>query len=336
MSSMVVTTCATTSPPRCADLGGRAGQLVGLARPSRRSACTVPVSCSIELAVCCRLLAVCSVRCAQVLLPVAISALAVLMLSVLRAPAPISAAQRLLHPASARSSVARLVAAVDADGLRQVAVGDGLRQPRRHADRPVIEREFSSVSGTTTSQHASADEDDQHGRPRPGRTRRAVARPRRRRCVDRRPAARPPATLPWRGSIRRRAAVVVAAVLRLREHRRARWRSVSRSGSSRAQRGCPRPLRSSAWTSSASVPACPAGSRSPITGGRLVVDDHLLLDAGAPAPGGGALRHGRSRPSSRHESSFRPYAPAAAGRRRRRARTWRARSRWRRACGCGS
>ena len=61
---------------------------------------------------------------------------------------------------SARSSRAGLVAAVDVDALRQVAGGDGLR-PRARASSigRAIEREFSSVSGTTHDQrhgqHAS-------------------------------------------------------------------------------------------------------------------------------------------------------------------------------------
>jgi hypothetical protein len=53
---------ATTWPPRCATSAGEAGELVGLARRRRRSGARCRSAAPSTLAVCCRLLAVCSVR----------------------------------------------------------------------------------------------------------------------------------------------------------------------------------------------------------------------------------------------------------------------------------
>ena len=81
ISSIVDTTCVTTSPPRCATAeADDASWLAWLAASALWR--TVPVSCAIELAVCCRLLAVCSVRAERSALPCAISVDAVEMLSV--------------------------------------------------------------------------------------------------------------------------------------------------------------------------------------------------------------------------------------------------------------
>ena len=68
ISSMVDTTCVTTWPPREAtDEAEEASWFAWLAASALWR--TVPVSCSIELAVCCRLLAVCSVRAERSALP---------------------------------------------------------------------------------------------------------------------------------------------------------------------------------------------------------------------------------------------------------------------------
>jgi hypothetical protein len=80
ISSIVDSTCDTTSPPRVAISAAEAASW--LACRAESALCrTVPVSCSIDAAVCCRLLAVDSVRRDRSWLPLAISALAVAMLS---------------------------------------------------------------------------------------------------------------------------------------------------------------------------------------------------------------------------------------------------------------
>ncbi len=81
ISSIVETTCETTSPPlRAIDVAELASWFAVRAESAVWR--TLLLSCSIELAACCRLLAVCSVRWLKSRLPVAISALAVEMLSV--------------------------------------------------------------------------------------------------------------------------------------------------------------------------------------------------------------------------------------------------------------
>ena len=82
MSSMVETTCATTSPPLRATLAAPLARLLACA--ALLALCwMVLVNCSMAAAVSCRLLEVCSVRAERSWLPWAISALAVAMLSVL-------------------------------------------------------------------------------------------------------------------------------------------------------------------------------------------------------------------------------------------------------------
>ena len=76
ISSMVVTTWPTTSPPRWATLAAEPASWLAWAAASALWR-TVLVSCSMALAVCCRLPAVCSVRWLRSALPAAISALAV-------------------------------------------------------------------------------------------------------------------------------------------------------------------------------------------------------------------------------------------------------------------
>ncbi|MNU99397.1 hypothetical protein D3C71_895270 [compost metagenome] len=80
ISSMVVTTCATTSPPRWATCAADTASWLACTAESALWR-TVLVSSSIELAVSCRLLAVCSVRALRSWLPMAIWVLAVEMLS---------------------------------------------------------------------------------------------------------------------------------------------------------------------------------------------------------------------------------------------------------------
>ncbi len=81
ISSIVETTCDTTEPPRCATSAAELASWLAVAAES--AVClTVPVSCIIDAAASCRLDAVCSVREDRSMLPVAISALATLMLSV--------------------------------------------------------------------------------------------------------------------------------------------------------------------------------------------------------------------------------------------------------------
>ena len=59
--SIVVTTCATASPPRCATALADAASWLAV-RADSAVWRTVPVSSAIELAVCCSELAACSVR----------------------------------------------------------------------------------------------------------------------------------------------------------------------------------------------------------------------------------------------------------------------------------
>ncbi len=80
ISSIVVTTCETTVPPRAATSAAVAASWFAWRAESALWR-TVPVSCSMLAAVSCRLLAVCSVRELRSWLPVAISCDAVLMLS---------------------------------------------------------------------------------------------------------------------------------------------------------------------------------------------------------------------------------------------------------------
>ena len=80
ISSIVETTWATTAPPRSATAAADAASWLAW-RAESADCLTVPVSCSIDEAACCRLAAVCSVRVLRSRLPVAISALAVSMLS---------------------------------------------------------------------------------------------------------------------------------------------------------------------------------------------------------------------------------------------------------------
>jgi len=83
ISPIVTTTPATTWPPRSATLLADAASWLAW-RAESADCRTVPVSCSIDEAVCCRLEAVCSVRLLRSWLPAAISVLAVVMLSVER------------------------------------------------------------------------------------------------------------------------------------------------------------------------------------------------------------------------------------------------------------
>ncbi len=81
ISSIVETTCDTTAPPRAATSAAEdASWFAWLAASADWR--TVPVSCSIDEAVSCRLDAASSVRVDRSWLPVAISLLAVPMLSV--------------------------------------------------------------------------------------------------------------------------------------------------------------------------------------------------------------------------------------------------------------
>ncbi len=79
ISPMVCTTCATTAPPRTATSAALAASPLAW-RDDSALCCTVPVSNSMDEAVCCRLAAVCSVRWLRSWLPRAISSLAVAML----------------------------------------------------------------------------------------------------------------------------------------------------------------------------------------------------------------------------------------------------------------
>ena len=135
-------------------LGGGGRELVGLARESALCL-TVPVSCSMELAVCCRLLAVCSVRALRSWLPLAISALAVPMFSPLARTCATRPPRksRMLCSAWSRSLARR---GPDGEAARQVARSDRLRDLLASCTGCTIEREFSSVSGTTTSAPARA------------------------------------------------------------------------------------------------------------------------------------------------------------------------------------
>ncbi len=81
ISSIVETTCATTVPPLLARLDADWASWFAVWADSAVWR-TVLVSCSIELAVCCRLLAASSVRCERSTLPLAISVDAVWMPSV--------------------------------------------------------------------------------------------------------------------------------------------------------------------------------------------------------------------------------------------------------------
>ncbi len=72
ISSIVETTCETTAPPRRATCVAELASWLAWAADSALWR-TLPVSCDSELAVCCRLLAVCSVRWLRSWLPVAIS-----------------------------------------------------------------------------------------------------------------------------------------------------------------------------------------------------------------------------------------------------------------------
>ncbi len=72
ISSIVATTCETTAPPRRATCVAELASWLAWAAASALWR-TLPVSCDSELAVCCRLLAVCSVRWLRSWLPVAIS-----------------------------------------------------------------------------------------------------------------------------------------------------------------------------------------------------------------------------------------------------------------------
>ncbi len=82
MPFMVSTTRATTSPPRWATCDAPAARLLAC-WALLALCCSVLVNCSMAAAVSCRLLEVCSVRTDRSWLPVAISALAMAMLSVL-------------------------------------------------------------------------------------------------------------------------------------------------------------------------------------------------------------------------------------------------------------
>ncbi len=72
ISSIVATTCETTVPPRRATCVAELASWLACAAASALWR-TLPVSCDSELAVCCRLLAVCSVRWLRSWLPMAIS-----------------------------------------------------------------------------------------------------------------------------------------------------------------------------------------------------------------------------------------------------------------------
>ena len=75
ISSMVLTTCETTSPPRRATTEAEAASCLAWSAASALWR-TLQASCSVELAVCCRLEAACSVRWLRSVLPEATSALA--------------------------------------------------------------------------------------------------------------------------------------------------------------------------------------------------------------------------------------------------------------------
>ncbi len=81
ISSIVVTTRATTAPPRIATSAAVAASSLAV-RALCTEFCTVPFICSIDAAVCCRLDAASSVRDDRSMLPSAISAEAMPMLSV--------------------------------------------------------------------------------------------------------------------------------------------------------------------------------------------------------------------------------------------------------------
>ena len=81
ISLIVLTTCSTIEPPWRATLAASCASWDAV-RAASALWRTVPVSCSMDAAVSCRLDAVCSVRMDRSWLPVAISVLAVLMLSV--------------------------------------------------------------------------------------------------------------------------------------------------------------------------------------------------------------------------------------------------------------
>ena len=80
ISSMVATTWPTTWPPRWATWAAELASWLAVAADSALWR-TVPVSCSMELAVCCRLDAASSVRWLRSVLPLATSPLATWMLS---------------------------------------------------------------------------------------------------------------------------------------------------------------------------------------------------------------------------------------------------------------
>ena len=105
ISPIVVTTCPITEPPRCAVSAAELASWLAVSAAS--AVCrTVPVSCVSEAAACCRLDAVCSVRADRSMLPLAISALAVPMLSVEPRTSPISRSNEPCIASSARSSCA--------------------------------------------------------------------------------------------------------------------------------------------------------------------------------------------------------------------------------------
>jgi len=89
MSPIVAMTSDTTLPPRAATLAAQAASSLAC-RADWAECVTVPESCSIDAAVCCRLLAVCSVRVLRSWLPSAISRLAVRMLKAVPRTCPTS------------------------------------------------------------------------------------------------------------------------------------------------------------------------------------------------------------------------------------------------------
>ncbi len=157
MSSMVDTTWVTTSPPRCATLRALAASpLACCALPAL--CCRVLVNCSMAAAVSCRLLEVCSVRTDRSWLPVAISALAMAMLSVLRrtccttpeSASPMAPSDRSSSPNSSPpprgTGEARSPAAMRAAAA--LASASGLWMPRISTTPPATIPASSSASAT--------------------------------------------------------------------------------------------------------------------------------------------------------------------------------------------
>jgi hypothetical protein len=148
--SIVVTTWVTTSPPLRATLAAELASWLAVLALSALWR-TVPVSCSIELAVCCRLDAVCSVRLDRSALPEATSTLATWIVSAAPRTWPTSACRRCCIAARARSRSAvssRPLASMRCDRSPSAMA------PAARCASPSgrqIEIMFTSVSGTTTT-----------------------------------------------------------------------------------------------------------------------------------------------------------------------------------------